>query len=162
MNDLESIITRARELLKYRHAAMATVNADGTPHNTPFRFMYDHELEYIFWGSHPESLHSQNVSRTGNIFVVVYDAMKRGGLYIKAASGHILGGRELTEAISIHNRLRAEEGQEPLDITYYSGDSPQRMWGAKIVTMWVNSSERDETGKLLKDIRLEITAKDLI
>jgi general stress protein 26 len=41
-------ITRAKELLaSAKHAAMATVNVDGSPHNTPFFFIYDDQLEYI-------------------------------------------------------------------------------------------------------------------
>lgn len=59
-------IDRAKELLRtVRHAAMATVNADGTPHNTPFFLILDPELKRVYFGSHPHSVHSQNVVRTG-------------------------------------------------------------------------------------------------
>jgi len=160
---LEEQITRAKVLLATaRHASMATVNEDGSPHNTPFMFMCDEPLEHIYWGSHPESEHSKNIVRTGQIFVVLYDAFERGGLYMKCIDVHPLGGRELDEALAIHNALRASRNQDELPLSYYTGDSPQRMWSAKIVKLWVNGTTRDENGHVLQDIRTEITAHDLL
>ncbi len=154
---------RARELLKtVRHAAMATVNEDGSPHNSPFFFLYNEELTKIYWGSHPESLHSQNVLRTGQIFIAVYDAFERGGFYVEANNGHILEKEELTEGLRVHNAFRAKEGKEPLPLSYYADDKPQRMWSADIKTIWINDSVRDSDNRLIKDIRVEINADDLL
>lgn len=163
-DDLDKRINRAKELLATaRHAAMATVNADGSPHNTPFFFIRDPQLEYIYWGSHPESLHSQNVLRTGQIYVVLYDAKERGGLYMSAEGGHILVGEELEKALAIHNQLRVQESSEPLPLEYYAADdSPQRMWGAKITHFWVNGTVRDATGRLIKDNKQEISVAVLL
>jgi hypothetical protein len=161
--DLEKSIERARELLSAaRNASMATVNEDGSPHNTPFRLLYDPKLEYIYWSSHPDSLHSLNVARTGKIFVVLYEADKKGGLYIKCDNGHALAGNELEKALEVHNSFRIKESAEPLSIDKYTGDSPQRMWSAKITNLWVNSTERDSDGHIIKDGRVEITPKDII
>ena len=155
--DLKARINRARELLTTsRHAAIATVNEDGSPHNTPLRFLYDSKLQYIYWGSHPESLHSLNAARTGKVFVVIYDAMQRGGLYIKAENAHALDGDELRKALEVHNTFRIKEGSKPLTIDYYTGDSPQRMWSAKMTHFWVNSTKRDAQGHVAKDGREEI------
>ncbi len=161
--NLDKQTARARELLStVRYAAMATVTADGSPHNTPFFFMRDPKMEYVYWGSHPESLHSQNVIRTGKIFVVLYDAVQKGGLYIDADHGHILEGEELAGALAIHNELRAREGKEPLAAHYYAGISPQRMWSARISHFWVNSAERDANGHVAKDGRREVSAQELL
>ena len=161
--DLKNKIKRAKELIATsRHVSIATVNEDGSPHNSPVRFLCDPKLEYIYWGSHPQSLHSKNIARTGQIFVALYDRNERGGLYIKADNAHELNGKELKEALAIHNTFRIKEGSEPLEISYYMGDNPQRMWGAKITNFWVNYSERGADGHLIKDGRAEITAKDLI
>lgn len=160
---LEEQIARAKQLLETaRHASMATVNDDGTPHNTPFLFMRDDALEHVFWGSHPDSEHSQNVLRTGQLFVVLYDAVERGGLYMKCANAHLLDGEELEKALAVHNVLRAARNQEPLPLSYYTGNSPQRMWSARIVQLWVNGTKRDEDGHIVQDIRSEITASDLL
>lgn len=160
---LEEQIGRAQQLLKtVRHAAMATVNADGTPHNTPFLFMRDETLEHMYWGSHPESEHSKNVMRTGQLFVVLYDALERGGLYLKAVDAQPLAGEELKKALKIYNDLRLARQQDPLPLSYYTGGSPQRLWSAKIVQYWVNGTKRGEDGHIVQDIRTEISASDLL
>src|ERR1039458_3055147 len=93
-------IMRAKELLKtVEHASMATVNEDGSPHNTPYYFMRSDDLRHLYWGSHPASEHSKNVARTGQIFVVLYDAIKRGGLFIQANQAHAVEGSDRTSAV---------------------------------------------------------------
>jgi hypothetical protein len=160
---IEEQIERAKELLSVaRHASMATVNEDGTPHNTPFMLMYDDTLEHIYWGSHPEAEHSKNILRTGQIFVALYDAVERGGLYIRANDAHQLDGAELDKALAIHNRLREARGQDQLPLSYYVGTSPQRMWSAAIAQLWVNGTKRGEDGHITQDIRTEISATDLL
>ena len=160
---LDERIQRAKELLRtVRHASMATVNEDGSPHNTPFLFLHDDKLTYIYWGSHPDSQHSKNILRTGQIFVVVYDAIERGGLYIRAEGGHPLEGKEMDAALAVHNQFRAREKKSPLKLSYYTGNSPQRMWSAKTVEFWVVDDEKDANGHLIKDYRRKITVTDLL
>src|SRR5579871_2641030 len=117
-------IDRAKEILRTgRHAAMATVNSDGSPHNTPFRFLRDKDFKHIFWGSCPDSQHSQNVLRTGKVFVVMYDLVEGGGLYIEADNVRVLARHEMGEAIKIHNDEYARtEGRPPVPIDYYCED----------------------------------------
>ncbi len=161
--EVQKGVDRAKELLNtVRHASMATVNADGSPHNTPFFFLHDSELKFIYWGSHPESLHCQNVTRTGQIFVVVYDAIERGGLYIRAEKGHMLEGSELEKVLTVHNLFREKEGKEPLKVDYYSGDSPQRMWVAETAKFWINTEQRNSDGTIIKDYRIEVAREDLL
>jgi hypothetical protein len=160
---LSDQIKRAQELLKsVRHAAMATVNEDGSPHNTPFVFMRDSALEHMYWGSHPDSQHSINILRNGQLFVVLYEANERGGLYLQAEAGHIAEGEELETALAVHNQIRQAHGKAAIPLDYYTGDSPQKMWVATIKKLWVNGSQRDENDMLVKDVRTEVTAKDLL
>jgi hypothetical protein len=162
-DDLQQRVERARELLKaVRHAAMATVNADGSPHNTPYLFMCSPDLQYLYWGSHPDSVHSQNVARTGQIFVVLYDSMERGGLYIRADGTHIAEDIELEAALKVHNNRRMAEGKDSLPIEYYQGENPQRMYIATVRQLWTVVPERDETGLLIRDCRVEITREQLL
>lgn len=160
---LEARIARGKELLKTaKHACMATVNADGTPHNTPFYLILDEKLGRIYFGSHPQSLHSQNVARTGEMFVVVYDMTEKGGLYMKATNGHELSGKELAEGLTAHNTTRARDGKESIKQELYEGANPQRMYGADLATFWVNVAERDANGYIAREHRHEIAAKDLL
>lgn len=156
-------ITRAKELLgTVRHAAMATVNEDGSPHNTPYFFMYDATLTRLYWGSHGESQHSKNVARTGQIFVALYGENIKGGLYFEANNVRIAKGAELDDAVSVHNQARARFGKTPPIGRAYYEQSAQHMYVADITRMWVNLVERGLHGEHLRDYRHEITAADLV
>ena len=157
MDPVTERVERARQLLgTAKHAAMATVNNDDSPHNTPFFFIIDEALEYIYWASSPTSLHSQNIERTGQLFVVIYESGIGGGLYIKCENGHELSSNELKKALRVHNAKRQRDNKPPLDRKLYSGKSPQRMYGAKLVTFWVNLAERNAQGNIIRDYRHEI------
>jgi hypothetical protein len=160
---LQEKLDRAKVLLQtVRHAAMATVNEDGFPHNTPYFFACDELLERLYWGSHPESQHSKNVARTGQIFVVLYDAFMSGGLYIRADSAHISKDEELETAFAVFNARRVAAGKELESLDCYQGGSPQRMYVAKTRQFWVNVSDRDANGIRIRDLRHEVSRKDLI
>ncbi len=159
--DLQLEIAIAKALLaSVRFVSVATVNEDGGPHNSPLFFIPDPKLEYFYWGSHPGSLHSKNILRTGKLFAVIYD--ERGGLYMEAEGGHILEGQDFKTALEVHNAVRARYGKRPLTFEYYSGDNPQRMWAAKIVRFSVNTEERGKDGFLLRDGREEIKKEYLL
>ena len=157
-------VNQIKELLsRVKYASMATVNHDGTPHNSPLVFLYDHNLEYIFWGSHPESQHSQNILRTGQSFFVAFDSVNGStGLYIQAEDGQMVDGGDLTQALEVHNHFRAKMGKDVIGISYYIGDSPQRMWRAKVNKVWVNAYERGSDGRLVKDFKIEINPEELV
>lgn len=165
MNDnslLQQRIDRAKELLKtIRHAAIATVNEDGTPHNTPVFFMHDQELEHMYWGSSPESQHSRNISRNGAIFVVLYEANFGGGLFMKAQA-RIATSEELSKAIAIHNESYVRKDRPPIQKGDYTGDALQRMYIAQPEKFWVNLSECGPNGNITKDYRYEIKKEDIL
>lgn len=103
-------IINAKKLLKtVRHAAYATINEDGTPHNSPLMLIYNDDLSRLYIGSHSDSLHSKNILRTGKAFVVLFDSFVKGqgGVYITAINGRECQGDELTEALRVHNAVRA-------------------------------------------------------
>jgi hypothetical protein len=142
---------------------MATVNEDGSPHNTPYFFLHDDKLTRLYWGSHPDSQHSQNILRTGQLFVVLFDSFGRGGgLYIAANHGRIAEGTELDDALMIHNNYRLRNDKPALTKDYYEGDAPQRMWIADITKLWTNYAERDEQGLIVRDHRHEISTEALL
>jgi hypothetical protein len=159
---MDKQIARAKQLLAtLSHASMATVNVDGSPHNTPYLFMRDDALQHLFWGSHPKSEHSKNVARTGQIFVALYDGKERGGLYIKADHARITRGEEFIRALAAHNEVRKKAGKEPLPREYYDAGE-QEMYAADIQEMWVNTEDYGADGHITRDIRVRVTAKDLL
>ena len=156
-------LSRAKELITTsKHIALATVNSDGTPHNSPVRFYVDEKLETIYWSSNTEALHSQNILRTGRIFAVLYDRIEFGGVYIRCEGGHILEGKELEIGLEIVNTSRVQEGKEKVALDDYSAGSIQKIWSAKIANLWINMPVRDEKGFILRDERVEVKRKDLL
>jgi hypothetical protein len=158
MKDLElKKIDRAKELIHTsRHISLATANADGSPHNSPVKFLYDEKLENIYWGSNTEALHSQNILRTGQVFAVLFDRIEYGGVYMRCEDGHVLNGKELEVGLGIMNSSRAKEGLEEINLDYYSEGGVQKMWSAKITNLWINVPMRDENGFILRDQRVEL------
>lgn len=159
----EERVARAKWLLQnVKHAAMATVNADGTPHNTPYFFMRSSDLSELYWGSSPKSLHSQNIERTRQIFVVLYEANEGGGLYIQCKNARVAVAAELERALAVRNKLRRSFDKDPIPPDYYLGNSGQKMYIADTEKFWVNYSERDGEGRVIEDKRKEVTANELL
>ena len=163
MEKLQLKTNRAKELIyTSRHIALATTNADGSTHNSPVKFLYDEKLENIYWGSNAEALHSQNILRTGQIFAVLFDRIEFGGVYMKCEGGHILEGKELEIGLEITNISREKEGQQRINLDYYSAGSVQKLWSAKITNIWINMPVRDANGLILRDERVELDRNVLL
>lgn len=162
MSDIEIKIANVKDLINtVKVAVMATVNKDGSPHNSPFVFMINDDLTRLYWGSHKDSKHSQNILRTGELYVVLFDAFSwREALYIQASSGRIAVDDELDEALAVHNKVRMRNGKKPIIRDYYT-KGQQDMWVAETVTFWTNGREDDEQGHLLKDIKIELSREQL-
>lgn len=158
MNDqLIERIHRAKYLLNdIRYAAMATVDEDGSPRNSPYFFMINDGRTELYWGSHPSSQHSKNILRTGQLYVVLYRDDDPGGLYISCENGRIAANDELTRALKKHNEIRVRSGKDALPRSYYQDPFEQRMWICDTKTFWVNLPERDERGKLREDVRVQL------
>jgi len=136
-------LNRAKELIHTsRHIALATTNADDSPHNSPMRFLYDEKLE--------------NILRTGQLFGVLFDRIEFGGVFMKCEGGHILEGKELEVGLEITNSSRAQEQKEKITLDYYGAGSVQKLWSAKITNLWINMPVRDENGHILRDVRVEL------
>lgn len=163
MNILESKINRAKELLyTSKHISLATTNADGSPHNSPVRFFYDEKIEHIYWGSHIDASHSQNIVRTGHVFGALFDRVETGGVYIKCEDGHALDGKELEVALEIVNSARAKEGQQEISLDYYSAGNAQKLWSAKVSNVWISMPVRDENGFIIRDEKVELERDNLL
>lgn len=124
--------------------------------------MRSDDLEELYWGFSPKSLHSQNIKRTGIVFVILYEANEGGGLYVKCRNARVASGEELERALSAHNKLRQNFGKDALPLDYCAGESSQRMYLAETETFWVNYVERDDSGRITEDKRIEVSKSDLL
>lgn len=156
-------INNAKELLQtVKHASLATTNYDGTPHSSPLYFTFSPDLRIGYWFSNPNARHSQNIARTGNVFIVLYRHDKGGGLFIRAEKAHELSGDELERAVQLYNAAATKHNRNPVVLHKVSGDFPQRMYAAKLMQFWVNVSTKDKDGDFINDERVEIHASELL
>jgi hypothetical protein len=61
----------------------------------------------------------------------------------------------------VHNQMRARFGKAPLSQQDYN-NTPQLMYKADVVTLWVNVSERDSNGLIIQERRQKISSQDLL
>lgn len=155
-------IERARELLKtVRHAALATVNTDGTPHNSPV-FAGFGAGTTMYWASAPETQHSQNIIRTGQVFIVLFDSMDKGdGLYLRCSSG-LVADDAIEQGLAVFNTSLTRLGRTPIAREHIADKAPQRLYYAQPEQVWVNMPQKDTAGRVLYDARCEIVLADLL
>jgi uncharacterized pyridoxamine 5'-phosphate oxidase family protein len=152
-------LERAKELLaNAAHAALATVNDDGSPHNSPVFAAFGQDLQ-MYWSSHPASRHSRNIDRSGQVFIVLFGQDEGGGLYIEAAAEPV-SESDIDEALQIFDATKVRNGDVPLNRAHVTAGH-QRLYRARPKAIFVNQSEKDENGAVLEDKRYQITVKDL-
>lgn len=160
ISELTPRIRRAKELLQtVRHAALATVNVDGSPHNSPVFAGFDDAI-CMYWSSHPEAQHSQNIARTGQVFIVLFDSLEKGGgLYVQATATSVPEA-EMIEKLASYNAARRRLLKEEVPLAAFA-DGEQLLYCAVPQKMWVNMAERNEQGVIIRDHRYQISLQDL-
>jgi hypothetical protein len=159
-------IELAKNLLRtVRHAAYATTSEDGTPHNSPLMLIYNEDLTKLYIGSHSQSQHITNMSRTGRTYAVLYDSFTKnqGGVYITGINAHECLGDELVEALRVHNNVRVRQGSKPIELSYYQSQDPgQRMYCIDISKIEIYSLARGTDGLITSEARVQVTADVLL
>jgi general stress protein 26 len=155
-------IARVQEILhNIHHAAIATVNDDGSPHNTPVFMAFDHTLTG-YWSSHPDSVHSRNIAHTNQAFIVLFDSRQgHGGLFIEATAAIIEDTHQLQLAYNTLKSLKERTNRTLGPIAQYNGNG-QRLYMARPMHLWLNMSEKDNRGNIVRDYRYKITQSDLV
>lgn len=149
-------------LAEIHHVPIATVNADGSPHNSPVFIAFDENLNG-FWVSSPESLHSKNISRTHQAFLTIFDSREgHGGIFIKAEAAELTDENEVRRGYEILRAPKEKFYGQMGGFELYFSKSPQRIYQAKPLQIWLNTSDRDETGIIIRDRRVEVKADDLL
>ncbi len=152
-------LERARQILaQVHHPAIATVNVDGSPLNTPVFGVFNAQL-HLFWSSAPDSTHSQNIRRDGQVFVVVFDSRQgHGGVYMAAQAQELNDTRHINYAYALLRASNPKMGS----VERSMGNGPQRLYRAIPNKFWVNVSTKDEEGYVIRDQRLEVSLGDLL
>lgn len=160
---MQKRIERAKELLRtIRHVPLATVNEDGSPHNTPVFAAFDVELN-LYWSSHPASVHSQNIARDGKVFAVLFDSREgHGGLFMQATAKILEDSAAVKQAYELLREAKGSMYGTMGKLESYGCNGPQRIYKAIPGQLWINKSERDEHGAIVRDQRYEIAKADIV
>lgn len=147
-----------------RYITYATVNEDGSPHNSPMFYIPSEKLDRIYIGTHPGSLHAKNIVRTGQAFGVLFGRVPAGGrgVYFKIENFHEVTETELPEALRVHNETRARFDKKPLQVEYYQAPNPQRMYVGNIVEISINDAVRNDEGHIVEDVRRVVSVDELL
>ena len=159
---MEDRIKRVRQLLgEIRHVALATVNSDGTPHNTPVFAALDDKL-CAYWASRIDSEHSLNIAASGNVFLVLFDSREgHGGLYIEGKAHIAQDGSEFSYALEIFRKAKHTRGRTIPGASHFQNPSSQRLYKLTPNRLWINISVHDKDGLVVRDIRREVSVKEL-
>lgn len=153
-------IEQIKEVLQAIHIVpLATVNPDATPHNTPVFMAFDTRCNAV-WASHPDTQHSQNISRNGHVYAVVFDSRARlgGGLYIEAEAIELEPGQpDFRTALATYARAKQNVGAPAPQAEDYSQQNGQRLYLAVPKHLWINFSTKDKNGVIRRDQRFRIT-----
>lgn len=147
-------------LRNVRHISLATVNDDGSPHNTPVFAAFGPDLR-LYWVSSPASRHSHNIARSGQVFAVAFDSMQSGGGIYLQATARALSEPELTSALTVYNERRKDLLREKLPPEFFNEQGIQKLYCATPQQIWINHSQKDEQGRVIHDERVAVTLADL-
>lgn len=156
-------LERARAVLReIHHIPIATVNEDGSPHSSPVLLALD-DLMHGFWGSSPESMHSQNIVRDPRVFLAVFDSRGgHSGLFLSGAAKELADLRAIRHGLELLDELkRTLYGDGMADVASYMDDGEQRIYEFIPEHAWVNHSER-QGGVIVRDRRYEIPIQELL
>lgn len=140
------------------YVAIATVGADGAPHNTPVRGVFNNEV-HLFWASSPEVEHSKNIARDGQAFVVLFNSERGGaGLYMAGRAQVVEAGEPLEYAFALLKRVRPNDMDS---IDRYRGNGPQRIYRFVPENMWMHRAVKDDNGYFIIDERVPVSLADI-
>lgn len=119
------------------YITLATAGSDGLPWNTPVFAAFD-EAYHFFWVSASEVRHSQNISATHRVAIVVYDstapAGEGKGVYIEATADEVSDEQEIIHAL---HALERRGWKKPLKEVM--GASIHRVYKAVPEQIWIST-----------------------
>jgi uncharacterized protein YhbP (UPF0306 family) len=157
---------RAAEILnKILYITIASVSEDGEPWNSPIYSGFDENLNF-YWSSDKDGQHSKNVRANGRVFLVIYNSTAPEGtgegVYIQADASE-LGENEEIQAARRVTQSRKGQLNEMTDKEYekFTGSAARRVYKAIPKRAWMNEDDKDENGKFIRDIRIEVSLEEL-
>ena len=154
---------KVRHLLAHiPHVAIATVTEEGLPHNSPVFGAFNDKL-HLFWASDPNAMHSHNIRRSGEVFVVVFDSHAGGdGLYFAGHAEELTDTAHFNYAYQLLTQAKARVGGRLGSRERYEGEGPQRLYRMVPEAVWINHIVKDDDGLIITDERVSLALDELI
>lgn len=154
---------KAAEILtKVIYITLATVSKDGQPWNSPLYSAFDKDLNF-YWASDYKSIHSSNIKTNNKVFSVIYDStMKEGtgeGVYFTGKAYQLSQATEILTALKVMDERIGKQKERHAE--KYMGVNPLRVYKVIPEKFWMNDDEKDENGKYVKDIKVEVPINEL-
>jgi hypothetical protein len=97
------------------------------------------------------------------VFLVIFDSRAgHGGLFIRAKATVLEGEAEVRHGYQALGVLKGKRYGVMGEFTPYFGSGPRRIYQATPQQFWVNASERDHVGAIIRDCRYEIKLEALL
>lgn len=145
---------KAKAILeRIKYVTLATVGEDGSPWNSPVFFAYDDDFN-IYWSSTPGAAHSQNINRTQQTFIVIYDSTSEAGegVYLQCTASMLEDKSQIERALTLLGNRRGM----PFTHSEKFISGPQRIFRAMPLQVWMNDADKDADGDFIRDYRLSI------
>jgi general stress protein 26 len=143
----------ARIIKAIEYITIATVDDSGRPWNTPVYSAFDPALNF-YWASDSQSVHSANIVRNPNVFLVIYDSTVPAGtgegVYMRAIALMLEDRDAIRSALEV---LDQREGGAHTP-QQFLGEMPRRVFSARTTDVWING-DGEKNGHFI-DIRIEV------
>ena len=155
----EAVVDAARIIRAIEYITIATADADGQPWNTAVYSAFDSDLRF-YWASDRNAVHSTNIARNSNVFLVIYDSTVPAGtgegVFVKAEAATLENTGEISHALELLDRRAGEGSNTP---EQFLGDMPRRVFAAQASQVWING-DGEKDGHFI-DIRIDVPVGEL-
>ncbi len=137
MNQIEIKEFINENLGRHKEFTLATVDERGEPWVVALNLCYDDQFD-IIWHSEKGTEHSKHLAKRPEVAICIFSDFKDigdFGLYAKARAYEVTDREELVEKLKLRFEKKGKPVPSPTD---YSGDSPHRLYCAKITAAWIN------------------------
>lgn len=124
-------------LPRNKHFTLATIDDQGVPWAVALKLCYDRQFD-VFWQSEKTAAHSRHIADRPDVAICVagtFGDVGDFGLYARAAAYEVTDEQELAEKLQLRFELKGLLVPSPSD---FLGDSPRRLYCAKISQAWIN------------------------
>lgn len=152
-NNQESIARFILDNLpRHEHFALATTGDDAKPWVVCVNLAFDAEINFI-WRSLTATEHSKNVNARPDVSICVFsktEGVGDFGFYCKAVAREVNDEEELKRLLAVRYR-----GREAPPTSEFLGDSPGRLYCAKVSEAWINDDRHIKSPVDLNILRKE-------